>query len=101
MGELHLEIVVDRMKREFGVAANVGKPQVAYRETIRKAVEQEGRFVRQTRRPRPIRARLAAARAAAGRAMATSSSTAVEHGSVPASSCVPSSKAFASRWRKA
>src|SRR5205814_1779967 len=49
MGELHLEILVDRMVREFNVAANVGKPQVAYRETIRKAVHKvEGRFVRQT-----------------------------------------------------
>jgi len=48
MGELHLEIIVDRMMREFGVAANVGKPQVAYRETIRKPAEAEGRFVRQT-----------------------------------------------------
>ena len=48
MGELHLEIIVDRMRREFSVAANVGKPQVAYRETIRKQVEQEGKFVRQT-----------------------------------------------------
>ncbi len=48
MGELHLEIIVDRMKREFGVESNVGKPQVAYRETIRSTVEQEGRFVRQT-----------------------------------------------------
>lgn len=48
MGELHLEIIVDRMKREFLVEANVGKPQVAYRETIRKAVEQEGKFVRQS-----------------------------------------------------
>ena len=48
MGELHLEIIVDRMKREFSVEANVGKPQVAYRETIRKAVEQEGKYVRQT-----------------------------------------------------
>src|SRR5690606_36800967 len=48
MGELHLEIIVDRMKREFKVEANVGKPQVAYRETIRQAVEQEGKFVRQT-----------------------------------------------------
>jgi elongation factor G len=49
MGELHLEIIVDRMKREFGVEANVGKPQVAYRETIRKSVsEVEGKFVRQS-----------------------------------------------------
>ncbi|MGE3845215.1 MAG: elongation factor G, partial [Vicinamibacterales bacterium] len=49
MGELHLEIIVDRMKREFGVEANVGKPQVAYRETIRKTVEDsEGKFVKQT-----------------------------------------------------
>ena len=48
MGELHLEIIVDRMKREFKVEANVGKPQVAYRETIRAQVEQEGKFVRQS-----------------------------------------------------
>lgn len=48
MGELHLEILVDRMKREFKVEANVGKPQVAYRETIRNKVEQEGKFVRQS-----------------------------------------------------
>ncbi len=48
MGELHLDIIVDRMKREFGVEANVGNPQVAYRETIKKTVEQEGKFVRQS-----------------------------------------------------
>ena len=48
MGELHLEILVDRMKREFSVEANIGAPQVAYRETIRDTVEQEGKFVRQT-----------------------------------------------------
>ncbi len=48
MGELHLDIIVDRMKREFRVEANIGKPQVAYRETIRSPVEAEGRFVRQT-----------------------------------------------------
>jgi len=48
MGELHLDIIVDRLKREFKVEANVGKPQVAYRETIRQAVESEGKFVRQS-----------------------------------------------------
>ncbi|MBV9086173.1 MAG: elongation factor G, partial [Acidobacteriaceae bacterium] len=48
MGELHLEIIVDRMMREFNVQANVGKPQVAYRETIRKPAEAEGKFIRQT-----------------------------------------------------
>ncbi len=48
MGELHLEIIVDRLQREFGVGANVGKPQVAYRETITRQAEGEGRFVRQT-----------------------------------------------------
>jgi len=48
MGELHLEIIVDRMQREFGVDANVGKPQVAYRETIKATAEAEGKFVRQT-----------------------------------------------------
>lgn len=48
MGELHLEILVDRMKREFKVEANVGKPQVAYRETVRRSVEQEGKYIKQS-----------------------------------------------------
>ena len=48
MGELHLEVIVDRLLREFKVGANVGKPQVAYKETVRRTVEQEGRFVRQS-----------------------------------------------------
>lgn len=48
MGELHLDILVDRMRREFGVEANIGKPQVSYRETIRKTVEVEGKFIRQS-----------------------------------------------------
>jgi len=48
MGELHLEIIVDRLKREFSVAANVGAPQVAYREAVRKVVEQEAKFIRQS-----------------------------------------------------
>ena len=48
MGELHLDIIVDRMRREFNVAANVGEPQVAFRETVRKTIEQEGKFIRQT-----------------------------------------------------
>jgi elongation factor G len=48
MGELHLEIIVERLKREFGVEANVGKPQVAYKETIRKAAKGEGRYIKQT-----------------------------------------------------
>ena len=48
MGELHLEIIVDRMKREFGVDASVGKPQVAYREAIKKPIEVEGKFIKQS-----------------------------------------------------
>ena len=48
MGELHLDILVDRMRREFNVEANVGRPQVAHRETIRKSVEAEGKFVKQS-----------------------------------------------------
>ncbi len=82
MGELHLEIIVDRMMREYKVEANVGKPQVAYRETIRKHAEAEGKYIRQTggagstvtRRFISIRNR---------RARATSSSTTSSGGSVP------------------
>src|SRR5204862_4942673 len=48
MGELHLEIIVDRMMREFNVGANVGKPQVAYKETIRSKADEEGKYIRQT-----------------------------------------------------
>ena len=55
MGELHLEIIIDRLIREFNVDANVGKPQVAYRETIKRGIEQEGKFIRQSRRSRSIR----------------------------------------------
>ena len=65
MGELHLEIIVDRMKREFGVEASVGKPQVAYRETIKKSLEIRGQVHQAVGRPRPVRPRLAQARAAA------------------------------------
>ena len=57
MGELHLEIIVDRLKREFGVEASVGKPQVAYKETITQPAEGEGLFKRADRRPRPVRPR--------------------------------------------
>ena len=56
MGELHLEIIVDRMMREFGVAANVGKPQVAYRETIRQTAEYDYTHKKQTGGQRPVRA---------------------------------------------
>ena len=48
MGELHLDVLVDRMRREFDVEANIGKPQVSYRETIRESVDVEGKFVRQS-----------------------------------------------------
>ena len=64
MGELHLEILVDRMKREFGVEANVGKPQVAYREAIKKSVEQRRQVHQAVGRPRPVWPRLDQDRAA-------------------------------------
>ena len=83
MGELHLEIIVDRLLREFKVDANVGQPQVAYRETIRKTVEQERQVHPPDRRPRPVRPRRAARRAAAARRRASSSSTTPRAASIP------------------
>ena len=65
MGELHLEIIVDRLLREFKVEANVGKPQVAYRETIAREAEAEGKYIRQTGGRGAVRPRLAARRAGA------------------------------------
>ena len=101
MGELHLEIIVDRMKREFKVDANVGKPQVAYRETIR-ATRRVGRQVRApVRRPRPVRPRVAEDRAAAGRARATNSSTASSAARCRASSFPPWTRASRRRCRPA
>ena len=76
MGELHLEIIVDRMKREFKVEANVGKPQVAYRETIRGKVEAGRQVCPPVGRSRPVRPRLAQDRAQLSPARAMSSSMA-------------------------
>ena len=75
MGELHLEIIVDRMKREFKVEANVGAPQVAYRETITKPVESRRQVHPPVRRPRPVRPRRGSRSSPASRARASSSST--------------------------
>ncbi len=63
MGELHLEIIIDRLKREFKVDANTGAPQIAYRETITKKAEGEGKFIRQSGGTRSIRPRLHQGRA--------------------------------------
>ncbi len=100
MGELHLDVLVDRMMREFRVAANIGKPQVAYRETIRRAAEGNGRYIRQTGgkgqyghaiiKLEPPR-----------RAPATSSSTRSSAGPSRASTSSPSTRASARRWRRA
>ena len=72
MGELHLEIIVDRMKREFGVEANVGKPQVAYRETITQAGRGQGKLHEAVGWPRPVRPRRARDRAGTGRRVSSS-----------------------------
>ena len=100
MGELHLDVLVDRMIREFNVAANIGKPQVSYRETIRRAAEGNGRFIRQTGgkgqyghaviKLEPRR-----------RAPATSSSTRSSAGPSRASTSSRSTRASARRSRRA
>ena len=82
MGELHLEIIVDRMQREFSVGANVGKPQVAYRETIRQTARVRLHAQEADRRQRPICSREAARRAAA-RAASSSSTTKSRGGNIP------------------
>ena len=98
MGELHLEIITDRLVREFNVGANVGKPQVAYKETITSEAEGEGRFVRQTGgrgqyghakiRIRPT-----------SRGATSSSTTRSSAASIPRSSSSRSSRASRRRWR--
>ena len=83
MGELHLEIIVDRMKREFKVDANVGAPQVAYRETITRTIEHDYTHKKQTGGRRPVRADQAPLRAAARRVRASCSRTTWSAASVP------------------
>ena len=101
MGELHLEVIVDRMMREFKVEANVGKPQVAYRETIRRAAEGNGRFVRQTGGQGQYGARRHRGRAERERARASSSSTRSSAARSRASTSRRSSRASARRSRRA
>ena len=101
MGELHLEIIVDRMRREFKVEANVGAPQVAYRETIRKTVEQEGKFVRQSGGRGQYGHVWLQDRAAASRARAMNSSTASSAAWCPGNTSRRSTRACRSRCRTA
>ena len=94
MGELHLEIIVDRLTREFGVDANVGKPQVAYRETITQTVEQgRGQVRAPDRRPRPVRPRASSRCRRTSRAPATSSRAASWAASCRATTSPPSTTA--------
>ena len=86
MGELHLEIIVDRLKREFKVEANVGKPQVAYRETITQVGRRGVQAHQADRRPRPVRPRQAATSSRASAARASSSPTTSSAASSPRSS---------------
>ena len=97
MGELHLEIIVDRLKREFNVEASVGKPQVAYKETLTRAGRGRGPLHQADRRPRPVRPRQDQADAARSRARASSSSTASSAARFRASSSSRSRKASRKR----
>ena len=100
MGELHLEIIVDRMMREYKVEANVGKPQVAYRETIRKTAEAEGKYIRQTGGSGNYgHARFAWSRTS--RARDTSSSTTSRAAWFPRNTSSRSSRASRKRWSAA
>ena len=83
MGELHLEVIVDRLLREFKVEANVGKPQVAYRETIREAVQARGQVHPPVGRPRPVRPRRRSRSSPTSRAPASSSINKIVGGVVP------------------
>ncbi len=100
MGELHLEIIVDRMMREFGVGANVGKPQVAYRETIRKNAEAEGRHVKQTGGHGQYGARQNP-RGAACRAAGSNSWTISPAGASPRNISSRPKRALRKRWKAA
>ena len=101
MGELHLEIIVDRMMREYKVEANVGKPQVAYRETIRKHSEAEGKYIRQTGGTRSVRSREDLSRSATSRARATSLSTISWAARCRRNSSSRSIRAFRKPWKAA
>ena len=101
MGELHLEIIVDRMMREYKVEANVGKPQVAYRETIRRHAEAEGKYIRQTGGTRAVRSREDLSRSATAGHWATSSSTTSWAVRCRRNSSSRSIRAFRKRWRAA
>ena len=100
MGELHLEIIVDRMQREFNVGANVGKPQVAYRETIRNTAEYDYTHKKQTGGSRPVCARQAARRAAI-QAKASSSKTISRAARFRASLSPLLRRVFVRRWKAA
>ena len=101
MGELHLEIIVDRLLREFRVEANVGKPQVAFRETIRRKGEAAGQVRPADRRPRPVRRRLHRGRAERGRRRLRVREQDRGRLGARASTCRPSRRASRRRCRPA